>query len=79
MNSHTLTYQNEQRRQEIRRQRKNGLDYVEVSDDLRSRSGSFGASLSVYFLGSVPEDLKKENFIIEGSQRIRNLHVTNLR
>ncbi|MEH1770902.1 MAG: putative baseplate assembly protein [Nostoc sp.] len=70
MNSHTLTYQNEQRRQEIRRQRKNGLDYVEVSDDLRS--------LYVYFLGSVPEDLKKENLLIKGGQRIRHLHVTNL-
>ncbi|WP_448265586.1 putative baseplate assembly protein [Nostoc sp. DSM 114159] len=78
MNSHTLTYQNEQRRQEIRRQRKNGLDYVEVSDDLRSRSGSFGASLYVYFLGSVPEDLKKENLQIKGGQRIRHLHVTNI-
>ncbi|MBH8578159.1 putative baseplate assembly protein [Nostocaceae cyanobacterium CENA369] len=70
MNSHTLTFQNEQRRQEIRRQRKNGLDYVEVSDDLRS--------LYVYFLGSVPQDLKKENLLIEGGQRIRNLHVINL-
>ncbi|PHM07169.1 hypothetical protein [Nostoc sp. 'Peltigera malacea cyanobiont' DB3992] len=78
MNSHTLTFQNQQRRQEIRRQRKNGLDYVEVSDDLRSRSGSFGASLYVYFLGSVPENLKKENLLIKGGQRIRHLHVTNL-
>jgi len=78
MNSHTSTCQNEQRRLEIRRQRKNGLDYVEVSDDLRSRSGSFGASLYVYFLGSVPEDLKKENLRIEGGERIRNLHVTSL-
>ncbi|MEH1815264.1 MAG: putative baseplate assembly protein [Nostoc sp.] len=78
MNSHTLTFQNEQRRQEIRRQRKNGLDYIEVSDDLRSRSGSEGASLYVYFLGSVPENLKKENLLIEGGQRIRHLHVTNL-
>ncbi|MBD2729677.1 putative baseplate assembly protein [Nostoc sp. FACHB-892] len=79
MNSNTLTFQNEQRRQEIRRQRKNGLDYVEVSDDLRSRSGSEGASLYVYFLGSVPEYLKKENLLIEGGQRIRNLHVTDLK
>lgn len=70
MNSHTLTFQNEQRRQEIRRQRKNGLDYIEVSDDLRS--------LYVYFLGSVPENLKKENLLIKGRQRIRHLHVTNL-
>ncbi|MEH2372464.1 putative baseplate assembly protein [Nostoc sp.] len=70
MNSHTFICQNEQRRKEIRRQRKNGLDYVEVSDDLRS--------LFVYFLGSVPEDLRKENLHIQGGQRIRNLHVTNL-
>ncbi|MDZ8188788.1 MAG: putative baseplate assembly protein [Nostoc sp. ChiSLP02] len=70
MNSHTFTFQNEQRRQEIRRQRKNGLDYIEVSDDLRS--------LYVYFLDSVPQDLKKENLLIEGGQRIRNLCVTSL-
>ena len=78
MNSHTSICQNEQRRLEIRRQRKNGLDYVEVSDDLRSRTGSFGASLYVYFLGSVPEDLTKGNLRIEGGERIRNLHVTSL-
>jgi hypothetical protein len=70
MNSHTFTFQNEQRRQEIRRQRKNGLDYVEISDDL--------CSLYVYFLGSVPEDLKKQNILIEGGQHIRNLQVTDL-
>ena len=64
------TCQNEQRRQEIRRQGRNGLDYLEVGEDLRS--------LYVYFLGTVPENLKKENVRIEGGKRIRNLQVTGL-
>ena len=64
------TCQNEQRRHEVRRQGRNGLDYLEVGEDLRS--------LYVYFLGTVPENLKKENVRIEGGQRIRNLQVTGL-
>ncbi|WP_375448804.1 putative baseplate assembly protein [uncultured Nostoc sp.] len=70
MNKQTFTCQNEQRRHEVRRQGKNGLDYLEVGDDLRS--------LYVYFLGSVPENLRKENLRIEGGQRIRNLQVSGL-
>ncbi|MBR8837436.1 MAG: putative baseplate assembly protein [Stigonema ocellatum SAG 48.90 = DSM 106950] len=62
--------QNEQRRYEVRRQGKNGLDYLEVGDDLRS--------LYVYFLGTVPENLLKDNVLIVGGQRIRNLQVTSL-
>ncbi len=64
------TCQNEQRRHEVRRQGRNGLDYLEVGEDLRS--------LYVYFLGTVPENLKKENVRIEGGQRICNLQVTGL-
>ena len=64
------TCQNEQRRHEVRRQGRNGLDYLEVGDDLRS--------LHVYFLSTVPEHLLKDNVRIEGGQRIRNLQVTSL-
>jgi hypothetical protein len=64
------TCENEQRRYEVRRQGKNGLDYLEVGENLRS--------LYVYFLGKVPENLQKENVLIEGGQRIRNLQVTNI-
>ncbi|MFL9450931.1 MULTISPECIES: baseplate J/gp47 family protein [Nostocales] len=76
--SRLYTCQNEQRRHEVRRQGRNGLDYLEVGEDLRSRSGSFGASLYVYFLGTIPDNLRKENVRIEGGQRIRNLQVTSL-
>lgn len=64
------TCQNQQRRHEVRRQGKNGLDYLEVGENLRT--------LYVYFLGKVPENLKKENVLIEGGQRIRNLQVSNI-
>jgi len=70
MNDPTLTCQNEQRRQEIRRRRLNGLDYLEVGDDQRS--------LCVHFLGPVPENITKENLRIEGGQRIRDIQVTDL-
>lgn len=70
MNDWTLTCQNEQRRHQVRRQRRNGLDYLEVGDDVRS--------LYVYFLGSVPEHLRKENVQIAGGQRIRNIQVKSL-
>ncbi|MDZ8140840.1 MAG: putative baseplate assembly protein [Nostoc sp. DedQUE04] len=64
------TCQNEKRRHEVRRQGRNGLDYLEVGDDLRS--------LHVYFLSTVPENLIEDNVQIEGGQRIRNLQVTSL-
>ncbi len=70
MNRSTLTCQDEQRRQQVRRQRLNGLDYLEVSDDQRS--------LCVYFLGPVPENITKSNIQIEGGQRIRDIQVTQL-
>lgn len=70
MNELTLTCRGEQRRQEVRRQRLNGLDYLEVSDDQRS--------LCVHFLGSVPENITKENVRIEGGQRIRDIQVTSV-
>ncbi|MBD0337522.1 MAG: putative baseplate assembly protein, partial [Cyanobacteria bacterium Co-bin13] len=65
-----LTCQNEQRRHMVRRQQRNGLDYLEVSENPRS--------LTVYFIGPVPEDLRPENFQIKGGARIRNLQVTGL-
>lgn len=66
----TLTCQNEQRRHAVRRQGRNGLDYLEVSENPRS--------LLVYFIGPVPEDLRPENFQITGGARIRDLRVTSL-
>jgi predicted phage baseplate assembly protein len=61
----------DRRRAEVRRQRWNGLDYLEVSDDqLR---------LTVYFLGHAPDDLTIENVRISGGRRIRDIRVVDLR
>lgn len=64
----TFTCKNEQRRHRVRaNQNLNGLDYLEVSDDQRS--------LTVYFLGKVPQVILKENVSITGGRRIRDLRV----
>jgi predicted phage baseplate assembly protein len=61
----------DRRRAEVRRQRRNGLDYLEVSDDqLR---------LTVYFLGHAPDDLSIANLRISGGRRIRGIRVVELR
>jgi hypothetical protein len=70
MNEPTLTCQDEQRRHQVRKRYLNGLDYLEVSEDQRS--------LDVYFLGSLPENITKENIRIEGGQRIRDILVTGV-
>ncbi len=70
MNEPTLNCQTEQRRHAVRQRGKNGLDYVEVSDDQRS--------LCVHFLGAIPEQLVKENIQITGGQRIRHIQVIGL-
>jgi len=45
----------------------NGLDYLEVSEDQRV--------LTVHFLSRAPEVVEKENVLIEGGTRIRNITV----
>jgi hypothetical protein len=60
----------ERRRDEVRRRERNGLDYLEVSDDqLR---------LTVYFLGAAPEGLTAENFRITGGRRIRDIRIVDM-
>ncbi|KYC37269.1 hypothetical protein WA1_47500 [Scytonema hofmannii PCC 7110] len=70
MNEPVLTCENEQRLHEVRKRNLNGLDYLEVSDDQRS--------LCVHFIGSVPENITKDNIWIEGGQRIRDIKVTGV-
>lgn len=71
MNESTLTCKDDRRRQAIHQQeRLNGLDYLEVSDDQRS--------LFVYFLGSVPTNITKNNIRIEGGRRIRDIQVISV-
>jgi hypothetical protein len=66
-----LICQNEQRREAVRRKpRLYGLDYLMVSENQRT--------LTVHFLGKAPtgpQCLDKDNVLIEGGRRIRNIRV----
>ena len=62
---------NEKRRADVRAHRRNGIDYVEVSEDQRT--------LTVYFLRKAPERIVKENVQIEGGRRIREIRVIEIR
>lgn len=55
----------------MRAHRRNGIDYVEVSEDQ--------LTLTVYFLRKVPERIEKKNVQIEGGQRIRQIRVVEVR
>lgn len=70
MMSTTLDCLDERRRAEVRRLERNGLDYLEVSDDQRR--------LTVYFLGHAPTDLAPGNVRITGGRRIRDIQVAGL-
>ena len=72
-----LCCQQDDRRDGVRRmQGRNGLDYVEVSDDQRS--------LQAYFLGKLPPeftqgDAPPETYLrIEGGQRITGIEVVSV-
>lgn len=49
---------------------RNGIDFVEVSDDQRT--------LHVYFLGPVPSEIRRSNVRIEGGERVRDITVTDV-
>ena len=70
INQPTLSCENEQRRHQVRKRHLNGLDYLEVSDDQ--------FSLCVHFIGPLPKNITKENVLIEGGQRIRDIQVTEI-
>ncbi len=59
------------RRAEIRAKGRNGLDYLDVSDDQ--------LTLTVYFLRRAPDTLAKENVVIDGGVRIKGIKVLDLR
>lgn len=67
MSAPRLHCRDDRRRHEVRRRERNGLDYLEVSDDQRR--------LTVYFLGPAPEDLTVDNVQIRGGRRIRGIRV----
>ena len=65
-----LHCQNEQRRDLVRQKQRNGLDYLEVSEDQQQ--------LCVHFLGPAPQNLEPANIRIEGGQVIKDIQVTHL-
>ncbi len=70
MTNPTLDCLDDRRRHEVRRRHRNGLDYLEVSDDQ--------LKLTVYFLGFAPEGLTRDNVRITGGRRIRDIRVTDV-
>ncbi len=63
---------NKGRRRAIRGQenpRFNGIDYLEVMPDQKT--------LKIHFIFSVQSELKKDNVIIEGGERIKDIRVNN--
>jgi hypothetical protein len=72
MDAPTLTCHAERRRDKIRDEHRNGIDFVEVADARDQRE------LRVYFLGKVPSHLEKANVRIEGGQRIRCIEVESI-
>ena len=66
-----LFCRSERRRDEVRRKRLNGLDFVEVSDDQ--------TELTVYLIGEAPDEVRKENVQISGGQRVRDIEVVHVR
>lgn len=71
MSAPDLTCRQETRRNEVRAAQWNGLDYLEV--------GSDQLTLEVFFLGHAPEEIRRENFLVLGGRRIRDIRVTDLR
>jgi len=76
MNGSDLSCQEELRREDVRAASLFGLDYVEVgnvegADDQRT--------LFVFFLGKAPEKFEKENLVLTGGRRIRDVRISDLR
>lgn len=77
MDTMSTICRNDPRRDAVRRAHgRNGLDYVEVSDDQRT--------LYVYFLGKLPPELKEnrpglEDYLrIEGGRRVTDIRITDV-
>src|SRR5713101_6098633 len=78
MNDTTLTCQDEERREKVRKHSLNGLDYVEVELFDDHGQPRLHPRLCVYFLGKAPEHkIEPKNVRIEGGRRIlgRDLRV----
>lgn len=72
----TLICNKNRRRGKVRQhQQLNGLDFLEVGS---MAEGSNPSTLTVHFLGKAPVALSRENILIEGGQRIRNISVKSV-
>ena len=71
MNDPALNCETPSRRERVRNESLNGLDYLEVGDDQRT--------LTVFFLGKAPEVIEKQNVLVEGGRRVSGIRVVDLR
>jgi hypothetical protein len=68
----SLTCRLERRRQRDRGQGWSGIDYIEVIDDGDQRQ------LCVHFFGLIPQGLTKDDVVIEGGRRVRDIKVVKV-
>lgn len=72
----TLICNKNRRREMVRQQMElNGLDFLEVGS---LSEGSSQSTLTVHLLSKSPLELSKDNIVIEGGQRIRNIQVESV-
>jgi len=76
MNATDLSCREEQRREDVRVASLFGLDYVEVGG---AKSTDNQRTLYVHFLGRAPDNFEKENLVLTGGRRIRDVEITDLR
>lgn len=72
MNDPELSCQEDHRREDVRAASLFGLDYVEVVSDDQ-------LTLYVYFLGKAPQNFQKQNLVLSGGRRIRDVQIEDLR
>ncbi len=70
MSHEPLICRDEGRRNTVRSEHLNGLDYLEVSDNPKI--------LNVCFLGKAPQSIEPANVRIEGGVRVRDINVSNV-
>src|SRR5258706_8385373 len=77
MNDSNLSCREELRREDVRAATSLfGLDYVEVGD---VEGADDQRTLHVFFLGKAPTRFEKENLVLTGGRRIRDVNIIGLR
>ena len=78
MNGLILNCREELRREDVRAASLFGLDYVEVGTE-EGVGEDDHRTLQVWCLGKAPEKFEKENLVIVGGRRIRDVRIVDLR